>query len=311
MNPVLDVVREEKSVRFKSILLATDFSDASQKALQYGAALARHHEGRLSVVHVTDQASAPLQPELSQELQYRQSNRELDTLAKQPALQQTRHQLFLRTGPVCHALSQLIREQDVDLLVLGTHGRGGLKKLILGSVAEEMLRLAPCPVMTVGPASVLPNLPVGEFHTILFATDFGPASTKALPYALFLAQDSGAELILLHMAHTILSVPGELGATFYDEQLSAQYEAETRRTSQAQLEALLPAGVKACCAPRYVVDFGAPPSGILSEAEKHNADLIVMGAHPALFAKAAARLPWAVIHELVCRAHCPVLTVNA
>jgi nucleotide-binding universal stress UspA family protein len=62
--------------------------------------------------------------------------------------------------------------------------------------------------------------------------------------------------------------------------------------------------------PRYVVEFGAPPSGILSEAEKHKADLIVMGAHPTLSAKAVARLPWAVIHELVCRAHCPVLTVN-
>ena len=311
MNPVLDVVREEKSIRFKSILLATDFSEASQKALEYGAALARRHDGQLSVVHVAAQASAPLLPALSQELQYAHSRRALDTLARQPALQQTRHQLFLRSGPVCEALSQLIREQDVDLLVLSTHGRGGLKKLVLGSVAEEMLRLAPCPVMTVGPASVLPSLATGEFHSILFATDFGPASTKALPYALFLAEDSGAELILLHMAHTILSVPGELGATFYDEHLSAQYEAETRRTSQAQLEKLLPADVKARCVPRYVIDFGAPPLGILSEAEKHNADLIVMGAHPALFAKAAARLPWAVIHELVCRAHCPVLRVNA
>ena len=80
--------------------------------------------------------------------------------------------LLVRHGPIAQAILALAGGEDADLVVVGTHGRGGLSKLALGSVAEELLRISPNPVMTVGPkAEITPGLPL--FQTILFATDFG------------------------------------------------------------------------------------------------------------------------------------------
>ena len=99
----------------------------------------------------------------------------------------------------------MIEEKAIDLLVIGTRGRGGVRKLALGSVAEELLRVAPCPVMTIGPQ--VENAAFTReagFHTILFATDFGKGSAKAMPLTLALARAQQAQLILfrLVLAHS-------------------------------------------------------------------------------------------------------------
>jgi nucleotide-binding universal stress UspA family protein len=109
------------------------------------------------------------------------------------------HEALFGTGDVWTVLSRLIRERDIDLVVLGTHGRTGARKLLMGSIAEKVFRHATCPVLTAGP-NVSPN-PEGKarFQPILFATDFGKESLEALPFALHLAEKGRAQLTMLHV----------------------------------------------------------------------------------------------------------------
>src|SRR5207248_11055703 len=96
-------------------------------------------------------------------------------------------------------LERLIERHEIDLFVLGTHGRQGLSKLVMGSAAEEIFRRARCPVLTVGPKAARDPGNFENWKTILFATDFSAGSLKALPYALSLAEENEAKLILLHL----------------------------------------------------------------------------------------------------------------
>ncbi|HMK29224.1 MAG TPA: universal stress protein [Terriglobales bacterium] len=309
MNPTMEL-QEATSVSLKSILFATDFSVASEKAFEHASALARRHDCKFSVVHVIPQVRAALVPALEEDLQWQHARQAMDILAGRDELKHTRHQLLLRRGSVWNALSNLIQEEAVDLLVVGTHGRGGLEKLIVGSIAEEMVRLATCAVMTVGPNAAVPSPLSGEFHRILFATDFSPASEKALPYATFFAQQSGAKLMLLHVVQGAPLPSGELGSTFYDEATTAKWESETRAVTLERLKELLSAEATTLCKPNYEVAFGIPTTEILYSAEKHQSDLIVIGAKRVVSAAASAHISWAASHELICHAMCPVLTIR-
>jgi nucleotide-binding universal stress UspA family protein len=91
-----------------------------------------------------------------------------------------------------------MRNLKTDLLVLGTHGRGGVKKVLLGSVSEEMVYSAHCPVLTVGPDVSPKPMPELRLRRILCATDLLPSSAKALAYALWMAQQEHAQLTVLH-----------------------------------------------------------------------------------------------------------------
>jgi len=214
----------------------------------------------------------------------------------------------LRTGSVWSVLSAEIHEQNIDLLVLGTHGRGGLKKLVLGSVAEEVVRRAGCPVITVGPHIDVPSDATGEIHRILFATDFHPASAKAFEYALLLANQFQAKLILLHLMPPA-ALPGP-GVTFYNEQTVNEWQARVTASTKEKLERLLPASIKLWSEPEYVVGFDFVAEGILKVAEERQTDLIVMGANRPLSAKISAHALKAVSYEVICQSTCPVLTVS-
>jgi len=310
MNLTMEVLREERSVSLQNILLATDFSAASERAFEHAAAIARRHDCKLSVVHVIPQDSDALVPEFVGDLQWQQAKYAMEVLGNRDDLKQTKHRLLLERGSVWNVLSALIKEEAIDLLVLGTHGRGGLEKLVLGSIAEEIVRLAACAVMTVGPHTVIPSPLSGEFHRILFATDFSSASEKALSYAVFFAQQSAAELMLLHVVQGAALPSGELGATLYDDAATTKWEAETRLATRMKLEELLPAEAAARCKLKYEVAFGIPTAEILCSAERHQADLIVTGAKRVISARASAHISWAVSHELICHAMCPVLTTR-
>jgi nucleotide-binding universal stress UspA family protein len=206
----------------------------------------------------------------------------------------TKFNTVLEQGELCDVISKLILKNDIDLLVLGTHGRQGLRKVVMGSAAEEIFRRASCPVLTVGPhAAHVPH----EFETwkrILFATDFSPGSLRALPYALSLAEENQASLVLLHL------VP--LVPMHEEEQVEAAIRERMRK--------LVPAEAATWCIPEYAVRFDFPAEGILSVAREREADVIVMGVRKSDHPRTLAHLPWATAHEVVCRAHCPVLTVR-
>lgn len=222
--------------------------------------------------------------------------------------------LAVDEGSVWDVLSSVMDQYHPNLLVLGTHGRGSLDKLALGSVAEEVLRLALCPVLTVGPKCLPPRSKVADFHTILFATDFGAASTTALPLVLRLAEDCKAKLVLLHMVPPmpVFDIgPAAYGPPAYIAEGLTEWQSQTREESLRKLKQLIPSNANLSSQLVYVVATDFLPGGILDTAAGYEAELIVMGANRAQSPRLAAHMPWAVVHEVLCRAKSPVLTVRS
>jgi len=301
-----------KNVVFKNILLATDFSEVARKALPYAAAIAAGDDSKLYLVHVVPPEPRwpitiePEPPEARSE--WLDAELAMKALVAADLVKTTRHEVLLERGPIGDVLLDLMQRKDVDLLVLGTHGRGGLRKLILGSVAEQLFRLASCPVLTVGP-----GVPAGKeehrFRRILFATDFGPASMHALSHALTLAIEHKATLTLVHV---VTPVPvAETGPYWYVGTDLIDREQRARRETVERLKKLIPPDVKLQSDPEFVAALDYLPDGILKIADGSQADLIVMGVKRTAAVRTSAHLPWATAHEVVCRAKCPVLTVRA
>lgn len=311
-TPVLEPTKRD--VTFKEVLLATDFSQASEAALRFAVAVSCKHNAELLVVHALPsppKVAVPLDP-LPRALDRRlleaesQMNRVAEIVRSAGVSCRTR----IAQGEVWDVLSAAMLRQSTDLLVLGTHGRGALKKLALGSVAEEVLRLADCPVLTVGPRVNLQSSEDIGLHTILFATDFGPASIHALPLAVSLAQNSDARLVLVHMLPPMpLADAAYAPAVFAADDL-LQWREAVRAESEKKLKALIPPGALAR-KPKCLVGTDFLPEGILSVAAEHDADLIVMGANRAPSPRVAAHIPWSLTHHIICDACCPVLTVRA
>jgi nucleotide-binding universal stress UspA family protein len=187
---------------FHHILMATDFSEASERALAGAVALATQNQAHLSVVHVlhTDWRYEVLDNPPEIDLERSDAQRRLEAATRDIGFGRTINSMIIRHGPVPQKVLALAEQVGADLLVIGTRGRSGLTKLALGSVAEELLRIAPCPVITFGPqAEVVAASRESAFRSILFATDFGDGSAKALPYVRALAAAPSTSLALVHM----------------------------------------------------------------------------------------------------------------
>jgi nucleotide-binding universal stress UspA family protein len=300
-------------VTFKNILLATDFSEVSRRALPYAAAIASRYGSKIYLVHVIPPGARmsmpiePFPPELEDDRV--KAGREMMDFLRGDPLGGIPREVVLEQGPIRDALSSLIQRGDIDLLILGTHGRGGLKKVFLGSVAEELFRLAPCPVLTVGPAVPAAAAGPKEIRRILFATDFGPASLNALHYAISFANESKARLTLLHV---VMPVPVlDVGPYWYAGTNPVEQQKTEKARYLGRLKDLIPPTANLPFDPEFLVDFDFTPDAIVKIADDAKADLIVMGINQTASARASAHLPWATAHEVVCHAKCPVLTVRS
>lgn len=302
-------------IAFNRILMATDFSPASRRALDYAVAIARRYNAEISLVHAIPPAPRkpiamdPLPGELN--LEQLEAEEEMETLVQIAHLEDVSHKVMLTIGDAGDVISSIVERDHPDLLVLGTHGRGAIKQLVLGSVAEQVLRRVTCPVLTVGSKAMPPNSNAAEFSSILFATDFGPACTNALNYAVSLAEDSGGKLTLLHLVpHTSPAETGYGMAACAAEDLVA-WQQRTQKESLKKLKALIPGDANLPLPPQFVVEINFLPDGILDIANTRNVDLIVMGANRRRNSRFASHLPWSVIHEVLCQGKYPVLTVSS
>jgi nucleotide-binding universal stress UspA family protein len=303
------------SAAFRHILVATDFSEASRRALCDALVLAKENSAQLSLIHVLqpDRQYGALENPPELDLERIAAEKQIKALVDELGPELKVDTTLVRHGPVAEQVAAVIEEQAIDLLVIGTRGRGGLQKLALGSVAEELLRVAPCPVMTIGPKADIATVTNGPgFHRILFATDFGKGSAKARPLALALARAQQAKLILLHMIPPMPATSASLSAyapagAAADE--LEQWEESSRKRCLKQLRECLPAETGLEQEPEYVVGTDFLAEGILTAAAKFKVDLIVMGANRTASAKAAAHIPWAAVHEVVRNTPCLVLTV--
>jgi nucleotide-binding universal stress UspA family protein len=198
---------------------------------------------------------------------------------------------------VWSTVEQAVQDSDVDLIVLGTHGRTGTQKLLLGSVAEDVFRHSSVPVLTIGPAVYGGTHKDGSFHRVIFATDFGRESRAAAPYALSLAQENQAQLILLHVINS-----GQRAQGSFPERSVAEVMHE--------LHTIIPDAAELWCRPEPVVEFGETSKRIVEQAKRRGADLIVMGVRGSAGHLGATRLERATAHKVVVHAPCPVLTVR-
>lgn len=303
------LVPEAKSISFNNILFATDFSDASERAFPCAVAIARRHGSKISLVHVLPPESVSFTSELPAVRLRREAERQLQSLASRSELNQIPHEALLRSGSVWSVLSDVIHQLDISLVVLGTHGRSGLKKILMGSAAEGVLRSAGCAVLTVGPNLDPSFSTTGEFRTILFATDFHSASAKALEYAQFLTNEPKTKLILLHVMPPA-ALPGS-GQSFYDEQAIKEWQANVTATIQEKLRKLLPPGVGPWPELDLVVSFDFIAEGIVKAAASRKADLIIMGAKRSSFVSVSAHSLGALSYDVIRHAICPVLTAAA
>lgn len=205
-------------------------------------------------------------------------------------------QILIEEGSLQSSLDTAIQNNSIDLIVIGTRGRTGLGKLLLGSVAEAIFRSVSCPVLTVGPHSASS---MTEFREILYATDLTSESKIAVTYAISLAQEFHARLILLHV------VPEPIASDFASWSV-------TTATCMELLHRLVPQDAEGCCKPEFLVERGGPAERILGLANLREASLIVLGAKPEKgLAGAATHLPVATAHKVVSHSKCPVLTVRS
>jgi nucleotide-binding universal stress UspA family protein len=288
-----------KRISLTKILVTTDFSEVSDRALDYAIALARRYDARIYLAHViTPDPFQFAEPQLAQATyeKVRQAAEEgITDILISGKLRGLPHEVLLEEGNVWPTLEKLIIEHEIDLVVAGTHGRGKVQKILIGSVAEEIFRQADTAVLTVGPAvKGDPQKEIDQKH-ILFATDFGPGAQKAAAHAFSLAQEHNATLTLLHVI--------ESAAAYTEESVARQ-----REINSARMKQLMPKGTEDWCKPEFRVTFGSAVEEILIAARESKADLIVMGAKPRR--SLAGHVPLTIAYNVVTKATCPVLTVR-
>ena len=306
----MKVLEPQSRIAIKSILFATDFSPCSDNALRYARDIARLYGSQVIVAHV--HMPIPFQPEIGlvadpEQMEHRLKV-ELDRVTA--SFHEVPHRALLLQGNIPAALASIVKRDDVDLIVLGTHGRTGLSRLVMGSVAEEIFRQARCPVLTVGPHTIRHPLAqrvhrLGErheliesnIHAVLYPTDFSQESLAAAPFAISMAQEHGAKLVLLH------TVDG--GGNDY-----AKDPARVLAHLVAELKRLVPEGTDLWCEPEFLVDFGDPSKRILEIATDIKTDLIVMGVRSARdHVTTVTHMAETTAHKVLVEATCPVLTV--
>ena len=289
------------AVTIRNILFATDFSDSSEAALPVAIALARRYGAAMFVTHVLPpepRYELPIEPEPDAMNPRKQEARQrFDALIASGALNDVVHEPILRSGDFWETLQEVISTRAIDLIVAGTHGRQGFRKLLLGSVAEKIFRLAACPVATVGPHA---KFPADGMRHILFATDFSLAANRALPYAYSLAEREGAQLTLLHV---VQPAPPAVDAVVMPV-LEADLVADARKHLLDIVDAYPPPLLK----PEVLVMNGAAAETIVDAAAERGTAMIVLGVRHK--SSVATHYPWSVADAVVSRAPCPVLTVR-
>jgi nucleotide-binding universal stress UspA family protein len=285
---------------FKNILLATDFSPASKKALEYAASLARRYGSAIYLTHVITRDGYPLaSPEYSAfslEKMYAETKEGFREILKSKQMIDLPYKILIQEGNLWPSIEALIKTYNIDLLVVGTRGVGAVKKVLIGSGAEEMFRKARVPVLTVGPSAAKEPLYEMEFKNILIATDFGRGAKREAEYGVSLAQEHCSRLRLLH----VLSHPEVYGENVL---------AVKKENSVVQLRELVATGADLHCKLDFEVAVGEPVHQILRIAEETKADLIIMGAKARN--SLAGNVPHTMAYRIVCGARCPVLTVRS
>jgi nucleotide-binding universal stress UspA family protein len=299
-------------IEIKNIVCAVDLSDVSRHALDHALAIARWYGARVTVLHVVPPVSTLIPPgEAGLAVAVAMIPNDLPLL-------QTSLEAFVRTaaaghdgtaagtdarvaeGNVVTEIAGLAMSLPADLLVMGTHGRSGFERFMLGSVTEKMLRKAPCPLLTVPPRAGIPPAHADPFRRILCGVDFSPSSLRALQFAESLAEEADAELVVMHVIEPVSILEPVV-------QPGAGPGAGARAEALQRVQHLITRDARTYSRVSEVVVEGKAHVEILREAASRQSELIALGAHSGHRALLAfGSTPNHVVREAVC----PVLIVR-
>ena len=302
--------RRRRSV-FRRIIHPSDFSRASRPAFRKALGLARDGRAQLTIMHVLP--VLPMLPDIyvaattyNELLQGQRvaAQKELDRLVREAKAAGIRTQgLLVDVGVAAERITRLAKSRRADLIVMGTHGRTGVRRALMGSVAARVLTMAPCPVLTVSRMRGR-DRGAAMIRRILSASDFSPASRPAFAKAVDLARATRAELTVAHVLTPPLPV-------LIDGSMSPQawraMNTAARRDGQRQLEGLVSRAKRAGVRARALLLEGVAAERIVRAATSRHADMIVMGTHGRTgFARLLAG---SVANRVISQARCPVLTI--
>lgn len=276
----------------RTIAVTTDFCPWSDRALQHALVLARHFGAVLHILHVVRRAEFSFVPEFMvklDELAERDFDDLIGRLNASHSLANIEHHCWNIDGEISGVIEDFVRDHGIDLMILGTRGRTGISKFLLGSIAQEMFHFVSCPVLTIGPWSLGAARQI-ELNKVLFATDLSPETAAAIPYVLMPAMTWNAEIDVLHVCS------------------SANCQCQSRmRELRCRMEDL--ANGEAPLVVRYHVLLGPPSPTVLNFAMQEKEDLIVLGLenHRSLYGGPF----FSHAYEIVRQARCPVLSVSS
>lgn len=299
-------------IQIEHILCPTDFSAFSERALRHAAAIARRFEARLTVLHVIPQwtpyTHAPAYfpaPMLANPSLCRHVEEDLRQAIAPIVDSGVAVETMLREAEPWREILTVAEELPADLLVMGTHGRGGFEQLLLGAVAEKVLRRAPCPVLTVCREEGRTWEAPGLVRRILCATDLSEASGRTVDYALSLASEYQAALTVVHVLE---GVAASDTPAYKELPETAALLSQVEATAREQLHRVIPPDARAWCDVEERVVLGRAHREVLRLAAETSADLIVLGA------RRHGLLAWtsigSTLHHVVREASCPVLSVK-
>ena len=293
----MQAVQARTRITLKNILFATDFSQAAGAAAPIAIQIARRYGAKVYGVHVNRfddyTAAAPSAWAAMAEAAEKETKEDAGRLNEQ--LQSIEHEVVIGEGNLWEVLSNMIQQKEIDLVVVGTRGRTGFGKTLLGSVAEQILRQSPCPVLTVGPHVNPWSDEYVKMREILYATNLATDTPVAAPYAISLAQENQAHLVLLNV------IEDPKAGDLVDSP-------EVVDLKERKLKQFVTEQVGLWCEPTYIVEQGPAAEKILDVAKRRHTDLIVLGARPAK--GLATHMNIGTVHKVVSQAKCPVLTVR-
>lgn len=294
----------------KKILFPTDFSRGANLALLEALFLAERHGAELHFLHIVDPYDDPNNPthrfptveELKTLTTELVSPERLPVFAPEKLANLKLVTRFERSLSVAPAILDYAEKNDADLIVMGTHGRRGLRHLLLGSVTEEVVRFAPCPVFTVRDQKE--PVPVGLIRRILVPIDFSEHARQALAHAKELALLYGAELQILHVFEEVIH------PAFYVSGRTSIFEfmPQLQREATKQIQELLDEVVGNQYPAEIYLKEGHPAQEIVNFVSEHRTDLIVIATHG--LTGIEHFLLGSVTEKVVRMAPCPVLTVK-
>jgi nucleotide-binding universal stress UspA family protein len=300
-------------VDIRRILCPIDASETSHRALEHAITLAGWYGSRLTTLYVNSAPYLPQPPILFAEGAHPILTAEPVGRDDADPFVDARLAKARAAGIDCEAViesshnpaGRILHCADAlpaDMIVLGTHGRSGFERLMIGSVAEKVLRKARCPVLTVPPPAVkATRLP---FKRLLCPVDFSAPSLAAVQFALSIAKESDAHVTLLHVIEWPEDDDGFANAAFNNP----EYRGELEERITERLNALVSDDERIWCDPATSVIYGRAYERIIETAEQGGTDLIVMGVHGRNAVDLA--LFGSTTNQTVRRAPCPVLTLR-